>query len=118
MAENDQQVSIIILFIASIIVTALLPESFRDNNDSGLSISAHLVEENPYLFFQPVNINLADIKQLELLPGIGPTLAARIVAYRHTSGGFLSLAELQQVQGVGPKKIAAIRQLITVALPQ
>lgn len=56
-----------------------------------------------------VDINTADAAELSLLPRIGPKLAARIVAWRTQQGSFQSLAELEQVHGIGPKTLAGIR---------
>ncbi len=61
-----------------------------------------------------VNINLAVQKDLEELPGIGPTLAERIVDYREKKGGFKSIEELKQVSGIGEKKFEEIRDLIEI----
>jgi competence protein ComEA len=61
-----------------------------------------------------VNINLAAQRELEELPGIGPTLAERIVAYREKKGGFKSVDELKQVSGIGDKKFEEISDLIEI----
>ncbi|MDI6829736.1 MAG: helix-hairpin-helix domain-containing protein [Actinomycetota bacterium] len=61
-----------------------------------------------------VNINLAGRQELEKLPGIGPTLAERIIAYRESKGGFSSVEELKKVSGIGEKKFAEIRDLVEV----
>lgn len=62
----------------------------------------------------PIDINRADAKQLTALPGIGEVLAGRIVAYREENGNFLSTQELQNVDGIGEKRLDAILDLITV----
>jgi DNA uptake protein ComE-like DNA-binding protein len=54
---------------------------------------------------QPVDLNAASLEELESLPGIGPTIAARIVAARP----YASVDELLDVEGIGPKRLAAIR---------
>ena len=62
----------------------------------------------------PIDINRADAEQLTALPGIGEVLAGRIVAYREENGSFLSTQELQNVEGIGEKRLEAILDLITV----
>ncbi|MEW6726805.1 MAG: ComEA family DNA-binding protein [Bacillota bacterium] len=61
-----------------------------------------------------VNINTADAAVLDGLPGIGPTLAQRIIQYRQEHGVFLSVDDLQNVPGIGESKMAELRPLITV----
>lgn len=62
----------------------------------------------------PVDINTAGEDALETLPGIGPTLASRIVAHRDTYGPFRSVGDLLQVQGIGEKRVAHLESLVTV----
>ncbi len=61
-----------------------------------------------------VNLNTADTDALVGLPGIGPVLAERIVAYRETHGAFASVEGLKAVPGIGPTVIASIRDVVTV----
>jgi competence protein ComEA len=61
-----------------------------------------------------INLNTASRRELEELPGIGPTLAERIVTYRERKGGFRSVEELKQVSGIGPKKFEEIRDLVEI----
>lgn len=61
-----------------------------------------------------VNINLASASQLEQLPGIGPSLAARIVTHREQNGPFQSVQGLLDVPGIGPAKFEALRGLVEV----
>lgn len=60
-----------------------------------------------------VNINTATAEQLQTLPGIGPVLAKRIIAYRREHGPFGSVAELINISGIGEKKLESIWDLIT-----
>ena len=60
-----------------------------------------------------ININTASSQQLQTLPGIGPVLADRIVAYRDEYGLFESVGALMNVSGIGEKKLESIWDLIT-----
>lgn len=64
--------------------------------------------------FGKVDINTARVEELATLPGIGDTLAERILAYREQNGPFQTIEELQNVSGIGEKKWEAIRELICV----
>jgi competence protein ComEA len=59
-----------------------------------------------------ININEADEKQLEKLPGIGPSKAKRIIEYREKNGKFKSLDELLNVNGIGPKTLEKIENYL------
>jgi competence protein ComEA len=61
-----------------------------------------------------ININTATEQELMALKGIGPALAARIVAYRRDRGYFVSKEDLQKVRGIGPATLKAIEEMITV----
>ena len=63
---------------------------------------------------EKININTATLEQLDSLPGIGPTLAQRILDYRTTYGAFGSAGELLNVDGIGAQKLEDIWDLITV----
>ena len=55
-----------------------------------------------------INVNKASAKELEVLPGVGKSKAAAIIAYRDQFGEFTSLAELKNVKGIGDKAIAKL----------
>jgi competence ComEA-like helix-hairpin-helix protein len=57
---------------------------------------------------EPIDINRAGAEELTSLPGIGPALAQRIVAYREEHGPFPSIEALQQVSGIGPQTVQGI----------
>ena len=61
-----------------------------------------------------VNLNTATIQQLESLPGIGPTLARRILEFREKNHGFKRVEELLAVPGISEKKWKAIRDKVQV----
>lgn len=61
-----------------------------------------------------ININFAGAGDLELLPGIGPELAQRIIDYRNNTGSFKSKEDLKNVTGIGEKKFEAIKDFISI----
>lgn len=68
-----------------------------------------------YLARHPLNLNSATAEQLELLPGVGPAMAAKIIAVRKEKGGFKSVEELDDIPGIGEKKMEKLRPLVTVS---
>ena len=61
----------------------------------------------------PIDINTADLYTLSSLPGIGETLARRIIQYRETHGPFAQPEELLNVEGLGPGKLELILDYVT-----
>lgn len=61
-----------------------------------------------------VNVNTASESELESLPGVGPVLAAAIIAYRTEHGPFPTVDALDDVSGIGPATLADLRPLVTV----
>lgn len=61
-----------------------------------------------------ININTADLSQLDTLPGIGPSLAQRIIDYRELNGPFSAIEEIKNVSGIGDKKFEALKDMVTV----
>jgi competence protein ComEA len=60
----------------------------------------------------PLDINTATAEQLDALPGVGPSTAAKIVAEREKNGPFKSVEDLSRVPGIGPKKVDALKDLV------
>ncbi len=79
------------------------------------AIGAALLFTTPAFAAEPLDINQASVAELETLKGIGPVYAERIVEYRSEQGRFASVDQLAEVQGIGDKTVAAIKEQITVA---
>ncbi|CAM5544361.1 DNA-binding protein OS=Streptomyces parvulus OX=146923 GN=Spa2297_10830 PE=4 SV=1 [Streptomyces parvulus] len=60
----------------------------------------------------PVSLNTATPDQLDTLPGVGPVLAQHIIDYRTQHGGFRSVDELREVNGIGERRFADLRNLV------
>ncbi len=76
----------------------------------GSTEESSTTEANPDL----ININTASLEELDELPGIGPTIAQRIIDYRDANGPFQTIEDLLNVSGVGPSTFEQIKDLITV----
>jgi competence protein ComEA len=61
-----------------------------------------------------INLNTATLEQLDTLDGVGPATAQKILDYREEHGGFGSVDELDQIPGIGEKRLAALREKVRV----
>ena len=61
-----------------------------------------------------VNINTADEKALDTLPGVGPAMAKRIIEFRETEGAFQSIEDIKKVRGIGDAKFAKMKDKICI----
>ena len=63
---------------------------------------------------EKVNINTATQEELDTLPGIGPSIASKIIDYREQNGKFNSIEEIKEVSGIGDAKYEKIKDSITI----
>jgi len=71
--------------------------------------SAHAVSDTTR-----ININEADLEELQQLPGIGPAYARRILEWREENGKFINADQLLEIRGIGPVRLEKIRPLIVL----
>ena len=83
---------------------------------AGFSPATVSAADNPAALsgVETVHLNQATAEQLQVLPGVGPALAGRIVAYRNEHGPFSSPEQLTAVKGIGEAKLAKLRPQLTV----
>lgn len=72
------------------------------------------IEENKTEKILLININKASQSELESLPGIGPSIALKIILYRQENGNFLQIEDIKNVQGIGESKFENIKQFICI----
>lgn len=84
------------------------------------SIVIHVPAMSPVTTVPPaqavskVNLNRASADELQVLPGIGPVLAQRMVDWRKAHGRYRTVDDLQEVKGIGKKRLEQLRPLVTV----
>ncbi len=66
---------------------------------------------------KPIDLNVANVKELQELPGVGAVTAQRIIDLRQKSGRFHRVEDLLAVRGISQKKLDAMRAYITVSAP-
>ncbi len=81
------------------------------SNDSGEGIIDNIETSSKS---SSLNINKATEQDLQNLPGIGPSLAAKIIAYRDENGKFTTVEDIKKVNGIGDSKYENIKDYICV----
>jgi len=61
-----------------------------------------------------IDINTADVEEVDVLPYVGPATAESIIEYRQSNGQFTSVDELEEVPGIGPETLEKIEPFATV----
>ena len=89
------------------------PDAYPGANAGG-NTGAGTGKAAPTAASTKVNLNTATQADLETLPGIGPSTAAKIIADRTANGAFASVDDLTRVSGIGDKKLEALRDLVVV----
>lgn len=109
---------IILLGLTAVFLCALAGLSLRDRQDRvpGVVIEteAEVPREEIAPDIPPVDLNTATAEELDTLPGIGESLARRIIAYREANGPFGSIEEIMEVSGIGEAKFAELEDRVTV----
>ena len=109
---------IILLGLTAVFLCALAGLSLRDRQDRGpcavIETEVEVPREEIAPDFPPVDLNTATAEELDTLPGIGESLARRIIAYREANGPFGSIEEIMEVSGIGEAKFAELKDRVTV----
>ena len=95
---------------AALVAATLVTPALAHREVSLQEPPARTTSERP----APLNLNAATEAQLEGLPGVGPSMATRIVEYRKKNGPFKKAEDLMNVKGIGEKSFLKLKALITV----
>ena len=108
----------ILLGITAVFLCLSLVLFWKDRSavEPGLTVQTEVQvpEEALAPDLSPININTADIEELDQLPGIGEVLAGRIIAYREEHGPFRIVEDITNVSGIGEGILSQIIDYITV----
>jgi competence protein ComEA len=88
----------------------LVPERARRGGGAGAAVAPSAGPAEG----QPLNLNTATLEQLDTLSGIGPATAQKILDFREENGGFGSVEELGEIPGIGEKRLASLREEVTL----
>ena len=95
---------------------AVAPVAAQQKSGAPKSTAAKNPQAAPPTASAPLNINTATLAQLETLPGLGRTVAERIVEYRDKNGNFKKVEDLMNVKGIGEKSFLKLKPLVAVAV--
>lgn len=87
-------------------VSSDLNDSSKSNNTNGNNQSDSQTSK--------ININTADVNQLDDIPGVGPATANKILSYRNENGNFKNIEDMKNVNGIGDKKFENMKEFICV----
>lgn len=111
----------ILLSVTAVFLCGLLALSAHDRRVAeavGVVTDQTVAQETVLGNLTPTNLNVASEEELAELPGIGPELARRVVAYREEHGFFRSVEEIMEVSGIGEKKFEDMKDRITVEVTE
>ena len=118
MKEKPTKTEVILLGMTALFLCGLFALSAQDRQErqagAAVETEVSVPREEIAPDFPPVNINTAGLEELDTLPGIGESLAGRIMEYREANGPFESVEEIMEVSGIGEAKFAEMKDRITV----
>ena len=96
-----------------------IPKKSEKSNEIQNNTNEYIVKENGNAKSsknnnEKVNINTATQAELETLPGIGPSIAVKIINYRKENGKFAKIEDIKKVSGIGENKYSKIKELIKI----
>ena len=100
----------VLLFLGLVVLTGITVNHLVKNSSRVQEFISSPSISHP----QIINLNKAAQEELEKLPGIGPALAERIIAFRIANGSFKTIEDIKEVKGIGAHKFEMIKDWISV----
>ena len=110
---SKTEIGLILLAVLFLLGMTALHRTAHRTVQSGYEVTAPGKRDIEAVSVEKVNINTATTEELEALPGIGETLAGRLVEYRGKNGAFTAAEDLLEVEGIGEKTLSELREYIT-----
>ena len=107
--------SIAVIFLA--FASGVLYGHYTAETTAPITVDAEITAEDPNtskVISGKININTATKEDLLYVPGIGEVIAEKIIEYRETNGPFITYEDLENVSGIGPKKLEQLSEFLTV----
>lgn len=92
----------------------IITDSSENGDNENYKQESNTYKENASVKKNTVNINTATQTELETLPGIGPSIALKIINYRIENGKFKSIEDIKNISGIGDSKFENLKRYITV----
>lgn len=96
------------------IIVSKKGDSNNNSEKSGYSSSGSESNYQGENIQNKININKADVTELQKITGVGPSTAKKIIDYRNSNGGFKTIDDLKKVKGIGEKTFSKIKDYITI----
>jgi comEA protein len=98
-------------------ITQIIPSTAVDVTDASMMVTQKESIADPTVVpgeDKRVNLNTATLEELDALPGVGPSTAKNIIAYREAHGGFAAPEEIMNVKRIGEKTFGKLKEFIKV----
>jgi len=95
-------------------VAGLKTENEKLRQELSAKASTEVVQASTENQGDKININTANLAELDKLPGVGPVRAADIISYREKNGGFKTIEDIKNIKGIGDVSFEKIKDLITI----